>query len=173
MFEKSTSYLSPKLELRSAEGKGQGVFARQPVKKGELLAVWGGNIFTGSDLRELPDFFQRICIQVEEDMYLVPIQVGPADFVNHSCNPNAGLAGQITLVALRDIGADEEICFDYAMSDSTTYDEFECSCGEQNCRRRITGQDWQRIELWDRYQGFFSPYLQRRIERLNELLPRN
>ena len=37
--------------------------------------------------------------------------------LNHSCEPNLGLQGQIAFVAMRDIAADEELTFDYAMTD--------------------------------------------------------
>jgi hypothetical protein len=52
------------------------------------------------------------------------------------------------------------------MSDSSDYDEFECHCGTDHCRKMITGNDWKLPELQRRYKGFFSPYLQRRIDRL-------
>ena len=67
---------------------------------------------------------------------------------------------------MRPIGPGEEICFDYAMCDGSCFDEFECDCGAPNCRRTITGNDWQNPELWERYAGYFMPYLQRRIDRL-------
>jgi len=91
-----------------------------------------------------------------------------ADYFNHSCNPNCGLDSPISLVAMRDIEVGEEACFDYAMSDSSDYDEFECHCGAPNCRKTITGRDWMLPELQERYFGFFSPYLQRRIEKMRE-----
>jgi hypothetical protein len=68
---------------------------------------------------------------------------------------------------MRDILPGEEICFDYAMSDSTPYDEFICGCGAPNCRGTVTGKDWQIVELWDQYRGYFSPYLQRKIDSLH------
>jgi hypothetical protein len=49
------------------------------------------------------------------------------------------------------------------MSDGSPYDEFACGCGSHDCRRRVSGDDWKRSELWQRYAGYFSPYLQRRI----------
>ena len=52
------------------------------------------------------------------------------------------------------------------MMDCTPYDEFECHCGSPNCRGTVRGNDWQRPELWAKYAGYFSPYLQRRIDRL-------
>lgn len=163
-----TAYLSPKLDAGPHDDKGGlGVYAKAPVRAGEVLVVWGGDVMNAEKFSELPIYVQQHSLQVEEDLYLVPDAVDePADFVNHSCEPNAVLSGQITLVARRDIAVDEEICFDYAMSDGGPYDEFECACGAPNCRGRVTGNDWQRPELWERYAGHFSPYLQRRIERL-------
>ncbi len=163
------SYLSPKLEARTNPDKGgYGVFTREPLAKGELLAVWGGIVMNADLLAQIPEERATHGIQVEEDLFLVPVtdELDPADLFNHSCDPNSGLSGQIALVAMREIAANEEICFDYAMSDSTDYDIFDCGCGKANCRKRITGGDWQIPELQERYWGYFSPYLQRRIERL-------
>lgn len=170
MKAKTTSYLSPKLEAQPRPGKGGfGVYAQQPVQKGELLAVWGGRVVDADELAQLPSVTQRHSIQVEDGFYLVPISPAePADYVNHSCDPNAGMAGQISLAARRDIQPGEEVNYDYAMSDGSDYDEFVCSCGAANCRGRITGEDWRDPTLQERYAGYFSPYLQRRIDRLRE-----
>jgi hypothetical protein len=164
----SNSYLSPKLQARGFPHKGgMGVYARKAIGKGELLLVWGGVIRDDKQLRKLPKELQQHSIQVEEDLYQVSTHAyDPPDFVNHSCNPNAGLSGQIAVVAMRDIAQGEEICIDYAMCDGSPYDEFECGCGEQTCRGIVTGNDWSRPELWRRYAGYFSPYLQRRIDAL-------
>lgn len=164
----SSSYLSPKLQARGFPHKGgMGVFARKPVAKGEVVVVWGGIIRSWDELRQLPEDLQRHSIQVEEQLFQVPANAyDPPDFVNHSCNPNVGLSGQIALVAMRDIARGEEICMDYAMCDAMPYDEFECHCGASTCRGQVTGSDWARPELWERYAGYFSPYLQRRIDAL-------
>jgi uncharacterized protein len=170
MTEKhSFSYLSPKLELRTCPEKGgYGLFAREPIQCDDVLCVWGGEVVTEEDLAKLPVERATHGIQVEETVYLVPLGEGdPADYFNHSCTPNVGLCGQISLVAMRDIPLDEEICFDYAMSDSSDYDEFECHCGEPACRGKVTGNDWKLPELQARYKGYFSPYLQRRIDKMN------
>jgi hypothetical protein len=134
-----------------------------------MLTVWGGEVCTFDTLIQLPDEQRRLSLQVEEGLYLVSTHDGPADWVNHSCDPNAGIYGQIALVARRDILPGEEICFDYAMSDGSPYDQFDCQCGSSLCRSRITGDDWQRPELWERYAGYFSPYIQRRIDRLRRV----
>ncbi len=168
MSEYPNSYLSPKLEARRV-AHGFGSFAREEIYAGELLTMWGGQILPEEAFMKLSDHMRSISIQVEDGLFLVPIDPEEADYFNHSCNPNAGLQGSNSLIATRDIMPGEEICFDYAMSDSVPYDEFTCGCGAYNCRGTVTGNDWQIAELWDQYRGYFSPYLQRKIDSLQLL----
>ena len=67
------------------------------------------------------------------------------------------------LIAMHDIAIGEELTYDYATSDASDYDEFDCACGSANCRVRITGNDWKLPELQTRYRKMFSPYMQRKI----------
>ncbi|NWG08433.1 MAG: SET domain-containing protein [Chloroflexi bacterium] len=162
------SYLSPKCRTGAFEEKGgYGVFARERIRKGEVVSMWGGRILTEQELdHSIPDFTQRV-IQVEEGLYLeTPEALEPSDRFNHSCEPNIGFSGQIGLVAMRDIEAGEELNFDYAMCDGSPYDEFDCQCGSASCRGRVRGTDWMRPELWEKYDGYFMPYLARRIAAL-------
>jgi hypothetical protein len=150
--------------------KGNALFARTRIARGEVIAVFGGRIIQSNELALLPAEQRRLVMQVEEDAFLYSEVEGSADWINHSCAPNAGLLGQIVLVAMRDIATGEEICFDYAMTDGSPYDEFECACRTPTCRGRFTGADWSIPVLWDRYDGHFSPYLARRIEALRAAL---
>ena len=170
MHDQPTCYFSPKLEGRSRVWGDKGIFACQPVQAGELLIVWGGEVMTWEALQHLPPRARQLSVQIEENLYLVTpaSREGPGDWVNHSCDPNAGLNGQIALVALRDIAVGEEVCFDYAMTDGSPYDQFACRCGAANCRSYVTGEDWRLPELRERYAGHFSPYLQRRIDQLRQ-----
>src|SRR5512138_905390 len=165
MYEQPSTYLSPKIQPQpKANGTGNGIFAQQVLKKGEILAVFGGIVYEWETFVHLPERDRSLCIQVEDNLFLVPRPIWDGDCVNHSCNPNAGLSGQIALVAMRDIQPGEEVCFDYAMSDTMPYDEFHCECGAPNCRGSVTGSDWQLPELQKRYAGYFSPHVQRRID---------
>jgi uncharacterized protein len=161
-----SSYLLPGLEGNTSSSGENRVIALEPIHTGRLIIVFGGDVISRDALVDLSPSNRRLCLQVEEDLYILSTSDGPAEWVNHSCDPNAGMQGQIALVAMRDIAAGEEICMDYAMTDGSPYDEFECRCGKPNCRGRITGDDWRRPELWPRYAGYFSPYLQRRIAEL-------
>jgi len=159
------SFLSPKCAVRPTPDRGgHTVVAARAIARGELIVVWSGTLVSDEELNGMPQTVRRYSLQVEENQYLVSLSdCEPADYVNHSCDPNSGLSGQITLVAIRDIEAGEEITYDYAMSDGSPYDEFGCSCGSARCRGRVSGDDWRSAEIWRRYAGYFSPYLQRRI----------
>jgi len=168
MTDNYFSYLNPKCESRLLGGADEcGVFARKQLQKGELICFWGGRVVDADELDPaMPHFNQRV-LQIDEDLYLeTPEPLEPADCFNHSCEPNLGFTGQIGLIAMRDIKAGEELCFDYAMCDGSPYDEFDCICGAKNCRRRVSGNDWKNHALWEKYNGYFSPYLARRIEAL-------
>jgi SET domain-containing protein len=161
------SWLSPKLEIREEETiEGRGMFARQPLKKGEIVTIWGGDVVPTAEFKKLPEYQKRQSAQVEDGFYLVSSKPGPGDFINHCCDANAGLNGQIVIVAMRDIAVGEEVCIDYSMCDSTPDEDFECACGAANCRHTVTSEDWKLPDLRQRYAGYFSPYLQRKIDQL-------
>jgi hypothetical protein len=67
-------------------------------------------------------------------------------------------------VALRDIDAGEELTHDWATTDDDTY-EMECNCGSENCRKVISGQDWRRKDLQEKYEGNLSWYIDEKIRR--------
>jgi hypothetical protein len=159
-----TSYLSPHAEHRGAGRKGDGVFATALIEAGTTIAAFGGRVTHRDDFERLDAHRRTHAIQIDEDLFLVSgVELDPADYVNHSCEPNAGILGSILVVAMRDIGPGEEICFDYAMCDADDYDEFVCECGTPSCRGLVTGADWMRPELQTRYAGYFSAYIGRRI----------
>jgi hypothetical protein len=113
---------------------GLGVFANRDLRAGEAILVFGGPIIDFAETKRRGSW------------ECMPLQVGPNQyydtrppgiFVNHSCNPNAGIRNDHDLVALRDIPAGAEIRFDY----STTMEEqsftMRCLCGEPECRHVI------------------------------------
>jgi hypothetical protein len=166
-----TAYLTDKCEVQNRDVTGgKAVFAREVIEPGELIGVWSGRIVTADQLDELPEEIRRHTVQVEEGLYLASLTANDApDFINHSCEPNAGLDGQVAIVALHRILPGEEVTIDYAMCDGSAYDEFDCACGSHLCRGRVTGDDWRNPVLWERYADHFSPYLARRIEALKRV----
>lgn len=127
-----TQQKTPLILLDKIDNKGRGVLAGRAFQKNtEVLQFFG-------EIRDRDTF----------DDLTYALQIGPRefisasgdfdDFVNHSCEPNCGMHEtkdkRVVLFALREIGENEEITFDYAMSQSGRFLEFECQCGAPSCR---------------------------------------
>jgi hypothetical protein len=158
------NYLTSLAVMRPAPGAGFGSYAIAPVPAGTIVAAFGGTLMDRATFdRQNPDRRSR-SIQIDDDTFLLgPVEREPGDAVNHSCDPNCGMGGAAQVVAMRDIAVGEALTFDYAMADGSDYDEFDCACGSALCRFRVSGDDWRRHELQDRYAGYFAPYIARRI----------
>jgi SET domain-containing protein len=162
-----SSYITPKARKgvgSTIEGRGLAVTA--PIAAGELVAIKGGHIVTTAALRSLPERLQNSEIQIADGFHLAALQedeyVPVMLFINHSCEPNVGFAGNVVLVAMRDISPGEELTTDYALFDDHD-DSMECRCGTASCRGTIGGRDWQRPDLQRKYGSYFSSYLLHRL----------
>mgnify|MGYP000857494322 CR=1 FL=1 len=163
----SVSYLTPKARPVAVGAAGRGSVAVEPIAAGEVVAAFGGRCMHRDEFDLLPVGQQVRSIQISDELFLAGApEPEPADFINHSCAPNGRLHGATMIVALRDIEVGEALSYDYATSNGSAYDEFECACGAAQCRGKITGNDWMLPELQLRYRGAFSPYLAARIASL-------
>jgi hypothetical protein len=170
------SWVNPKLETLDTGQCGKGLFTRAPVRKHELLVVFGGYVMTRKDEEHLPEDYNDTGIQISPDLVMTvrePAELSASDYINHRCAPNAGIKGQICLVAMKKIGAGVEITFDYGMvlyrGKGVRPYRIVCACGARNCRGVITDNDWKINELQQRYHGYFSWHLQEKINRLRGL----
>lgn len=146
---------------------GRGLFAAAEIAKGEIVCVKGGHIIDRAKLSELQPTLGPAEIQIADDLFIAPVRLeereGSMIFSNHSCAPNLGVRGEITFVAMRDIAAGEELTHDWAMTDDGD-ETMNCRCGAADCRGTISGKDWQRRDLQERYAGYFSSYLLAKIK---------
>ncbi|NTW27131.1 MAG: SET domain-containing protein [Candidatus Moranbacteria bacterium] len=169
------SWMNPCLEVRSISkygNNGKGIFTLKEIKKGEELAVFGGYIVAVKDLIDLPEKYRDLGFQISDKFSITSKNINEdSDNFNHSCDPNAGICGQIFLVSMRDIKKGEEVVFDYAMvlSKSTGAEKYEikCLCGSVKCRGKITENDWKMPELQKKYNGYFQHFLQEKINKIN------
>jgi hypothetical protein len=115
-------------------GTGRGVFATANIWAGSVIMKYAGPLLKYEQTSP-----STLALQIGPDLYIG--ESGQADdFVNHCCDPNAGMlidGADVRLIAIRDIAPGEQITFDY----STTMDEddfeFECLCGSAKCRGPI------------------------------------
>ena len=161
------SWISPKALKGAGSGiSGRGLVAAVAIGKGEVVAVKGGHIVSTAALESLSGRLRNSEVQITDDLHLVALSDDEYEsvmlFLNHSCAPNVGFAGNVVVVAMRDIQPGEELTTDYALFDD--YDgSMQCQCRSARCRGVISGRDWQRPDLQRRYQGYFSWYIERRI----------
>jgi uncharacterized protein len=162
-----SSYISTKAVKGRASGiAGRGLIAVAPIAKDEIVAIKGGHLVDTAALNALPERLRNSDVQVADGFHLVALDEAEYEpvmlFINHSCEPNVGFAGNIVLVAMRDVAAGEELTTDYALFDDAD-DPMTCNCGTSSCRGTISGRDWQLPELQRRYGSYFSWYLLRRF----------
>jgi len=162
-----SSYRSPKTEYRASSIEGNGRFAKENIKKNEIVAIRSGHIVNGLQLLENAKVINGSEHQIADNFYLVPLIEKEFQevmcYLNHSCQANVGMQGNVVIVAMRDIVAGEELCLDYSMIFNNDM-QFECRCGLKNCREIVTGKDWMKKELQEKYLNYFSSYLLQKIQ---------
>lgn len=111
----------------------------------ESKVVTDEDIEAGAIAFTLPDVYTNV-----RDRWSIEIRPGffqaytsdVDDYINHSCDPNLALlikADGVFFVALRDIKAGEEVTWDYETAEAELSNPFECHCGAEKCRGKITG----------------------------------
>lgn len=162
------SWITPKAARGGASAiEGQGVHAVEVIASGEVVAVKGGHIIDGAAVAGLPEALRDSAFPIAADLFVAALTDGEYDGVlmriNHSCEPNVGMGGNVVLVAMRDIAAGEELTIDYALFLPDPGFAMDCRCRTAACRGTVTGTDWMRPRLQERYRGWFSWWLRQKI----------
>lgn len=146
--------------LASRPGAGLGVYAQRDFAPGDFLFSAIGVVVPAQTM---------FSIQIGWDRHLDAYP--PARYLNHSCQPNAGVKtnahGWPDFYAMRAIGKDEEIRYDYAMTEYRHYErarpesdfDLTCHCGAGGCRGRFGYYSELSQDMKDLYRGFISDYL--------------
>ncbi len=143
-------------QLRTAvDGRNDGVYATRGYAAGDM-------VLRGVPGRPAPGNHSH-ANQVSLTEWV--FEDGLGQKVNHSCDPNCGVRVNAAVdgfdfVALRPIGADEEITFDYAMRNyAIEHFPDRCLCGTAECRGVVTG--WKDLPEARKaaYGDLVAPYL--------------
>lgn len=108
---------SERIYVKRVKGKGRGVFAQQPIRKGDIIEKVPKillplhMIVNGYDN---PDIMRCFFMH---DSKTIAVCLGYGSLYNHSYKPNAiyedGPAATMIYRAIADIAVDEEICINY------------------------------------------------------------
>ena len=126
---------------------GFGLFAARDIAARESLCEYRGELITKAESRRRAESrapgapVYTVSLNDEYDLD-GDLPDNPAKYANHGCRANAALVERdalLFLVASRDIGAGEEIVFDYGfgLAESLAHP---CRCGAPGCVGRILAE---------------------------------
>ena len=146
---------------------GFGVFANCPIEPREVIFYVTGPVISLDECLQLPDQGENT-FQIGLDAYVNPGY--PGKFINHSCEPNAGLIDDTCVIAIRQIVPGEEIRFDYSTAMLERLWELDCRCGSPRCRNKVRDFDLLPIGAKQRLLrlGIVQNFI---VEALEELSP--
>lgn len=159
------SVVSEKIDVRYGSVNGIGMFAKTEILPNEIVYIKGGHILTREEMFSSSVINSYLPI---DDNWVIGTRNRDEEeliklYNNHSCNPNCCMRGDIVFIASRKIHAGDELFIDYAFVDNEYY-RFKCSCHSPNCRKIVTGFDWQLKYLQQKYsRDCFSSYIQSKI----------
>jgi hypothetical protein len=169
--DEPTSWLHPDIEVRRSRIEGRGLFATAAIRRGTVVARLRGREVSTAELERLiaeadanPAAAYVDTIGLGEDTHLILAQDSNVHYGNHSCDPNLWHVGPVTLAARRDVAAGEEVTVDYGTQATVTGWSMPCACGSPLCRHVVTGADWRRAELRERYGRHWVAPLLRLID---------
>ena len=129
--------------VRKSPIHGKGVFATQPIKKGEILHQMDGRA-----VGLLKCFWLILTKKVQIDM---PLQIGNRSYFildefsesfNHSCEPLCAITDKNEIIAIKDIEVGQELTYDYAMTVLPTFYtknwKMSCGCNAKTCRKDVS-----------------------------------
>lgn len=120
---------------------GQGLFAAKTYAPNQTIIKIAGRVVDAGVLwKRRGSIFAANCYRFGPETYLDPGD-DPSRYVNHSCEPNAGVRkhnNQLFLFAAKPIGPGREIFFDYStlLGDDDIW-TMRCTCGRRTCRKII------------------------------------
>ncbi|CDQ56680.1 unnamed protein product [Oncorhynchus mykiss] len=141
------------LERFRAEGKGWGIRTKEPLRSGQFIIEYLGEVVSEHEFRSrmMEQYFAhsgQYCLNLDSGMVIDSYRMGnEARFINHSCEPNCEMQKwsvngvyRIGLFALRDMSSGTELTYDYNFHSFNTEEQQVCKCGSEGCRGIIGGK---------------------------------
>lgn len=142
--------------IKITKNRGKSIFAKKPFKKGDFIFIIAGPIVGKGT---------RYTVPIAKGLFIDPVPVDNfGKYLNHSCEPNAGIKQRTIVIAFKNIKKNEEITIDYAMiiykyGNEISKKDLVCKCGSKNCRSKLGSYADIPNKLKKKYKGFVSEYL--------------
>lgn len=155
-----------KVYVSRAGNLGEGIFAKTDIKKDEIIFIVKGSIkkndYSPKSSVEGPNW-----LALAKHKWISPFDDNPWRYINHSCKPNAGLKGKVTVVAMKNIKKNEQITIDYSITEDDPYWKMKCNCGQKNCRKIIRSVRFLSPSLFKKYKEYIPKFLRKEYVRAN------
>lgn len=148
-----------KITTGKSKIQGTGIFAAENIKIGAFVCS-----LTGRQIRWVynEETDRKKCanwVGIGRNLWIDP--EGPLSQLNHSCDPNMGLKGEVRFHALKDIKIGDELTFDYSTAEEATDWSMKCLCGSSNCRKTITSIQFLPQTVYLDYLPYIPTYFQK------------
>lgn len=153
------------LERFRAEEKGWGIRTKEPLKAGQFIIEYLGEVVSEQEFRnrmieQYHNHSDHYCLNLDSGMVIDSYRMGnEARFINHSCDPNCEMQKwsvngvyRIGLYALKDVPAGTELTYDYNFHSFNVEKQQLCKCGFEKCRGIIGGKS-QRMNGLPSHKG--------------------
>ncbi len=148
-----------RIQVRKSGVHGKGVFALRPIKKGETIIEYTGEVISWPEaLRRHPhdpsDPNHTFYFHIDEERVIDAKFGGNASrWINHACVPNCEadeVGDRVFIKALRNLKAGEELFYDYGLVIDERYTpalkrQFACHCGAKACRGTMLAPKRQKL----------------------------
>jgi SET domain-containing protein len=148
-----------RIQVRKSGVHGKGVYAARPIKKGETIIEYVGEVITWDEaLRRHPhdpsDPNHTFYFHIDEGRVIDAKFGGNASrWINHACAPNCEAdddGERVFIKALRNIRPGEELFYDYGLVIDERYTpalkrQFACHCGHKSCRGTMLAPKRQKL----------------------------
>lgn len=138
---------------------GMGIRIGDDAKRGDLIFRFKGPLMFKVNRNRKDALANPDWVGVAKDQWIDPQK--PYKFINHSCNPNTGIKGKVSVVALRKIKEGDEITIDYSTIEGDPRWEMSCRCGENNCRGTIRSVQHLPEVTYKSYLPYISNYFKK------------
>jgi hypothetical protein len=125
------------LYINKSKIAGKGLHVKTKVKKGQRVGYVHGPIVV----------FRKFNPQISKKMInwigvgrfsWIDTSNSPFRYINHSCDPNVAIVGKRTVIAIKNIEANDEITMDYSLTEAEPGWQITCDCKSSECRKIIT-----------------------------------
>jgi SET domain-containing protein len=133
------------ITFRRSTIHGTGGYARRNIAARAVVVEYVGEKITKAEALIRCEANNEYIFTLDDEFDLDGnVPWNPARFLNHSCAPNCEAeveAGRITIMALRNIAAGEELTFNYGY-DLEDYRDHPCQCGTAECPGFIVAEQF-------------------------------